>query len=74
MRGDDFFLLDQIGLSYGLINSQFGIVCDFSFINSSITKVYLKLNDQNPGKKAMLKDLYMLNHQLELIQMVETNI
>lgn len=74
MRGDDFFLFDQIGLSYGLINSQFGIVCDFSFINSSITKVYLKLNDQNPGKKAMLKDSYVLNHQVELIQMVETNI
>lgn len=57
MRGDDFFLLDQIGLSYGLINSQFGIVCDFSFINSSITKVYLKLNDQNPGKKSNVERL-----------------
>ena len=43
------------------INGQFGTVYDFGFINSSITKVYLKLNDENAGKKAMLKNSFALN-------------
>ena len=53
---------------------RFGTVYDFGFINSLVTKEYLKLDDENAGKRVMLKDLYVLNHQVVLTQMVEENI
>ena len=53
---------------------RFGTVHDFGFINSLVTKVYLKLDDENAGKRVMLKDSYALNHQVVLTQMVEENI
>ena len=41
-----------------LIKGQFGVAFDFAYNDSSITKVYVKLDDQNAGKNAMSKDLY----------------
>ena len=32
------------------------VVFDFAYIDSSITKVYVKLDDQNAGKNAMSKE------------------
>ena len=46
----------NMDLNDRLIKSQFEIVYDFGFLNSSITNVYLKFDDKNAGKKAMLKD------------------
>ena len=36
--------------------------------------MYLKLDDENTGKKVILKDSCALNHQVVSIQMVKTNI
>ena len=63
----------NIDLNDRLVNGLFGTVYDFGFINSSIIRVYLKLDDKNAGKKAMLKDSYALDHQVLSIQMVEAN-
>ena len=63
----------NIDLNDRLVNGLFGTVYDFGFINSSIIRVYLKLDDKNAGKKAMLKDSYALDHQVMSIQMVEAN-
>ena len=38
-----------------LLNGQFGLMFDFAYINSSITKVYVKLDDQKGSKNAMSK-------------------
>ena len=73
-KGASVIITRNIGLNDRLINSQFGTVYDFGFISSSITKVYLKLDVENEGKKAMLKDSHALNHQVVSIQMVEANI
>ena len=35
----------NIDLADRLINGQFGVVFDFAYIDSSITKVYVKLDD-----------------------------
>ena len=67
-------IITNIDLNDRLINGLFGTVYDFGFINFSITKVYMKLDDESTGKKAMLKDLYVLNHQVVPIQIVEANI
>ena len=57
-----------------MINGQFGVVFDFAYIDSSITKVYVKLDDQNAGKNAMLKDLYASKYKVVPIQITEANI
>ena len=57
-----------------LINGQFGVVFDFAYIDSSITKVYVKLDDQNAGKNAMSKDLYASKYKVLPIQRTEPNI
>ena len=51
-------ITSNIDLAARLINDLFVIVHDFAYIDSSITKVYVKLDDQNAGKNAMSKDLY----------------
>ena len=38
-------ITSNIDLSDWLINGQFGMVFDFGYLCSSITKVYLKLDD-----------------------------
>ena len=58
-----------------LINGHFRTAYDFGFTNSSITNVYLQLDDENAGKKkAISKVSYTLNHQVVPSQMVEANI
>ena len=47
---------------------------DFAYIDSSITKVYVKLDDQNAGKNAMSKDLYASKNKVVPIQRIEANI
>ena len=47
---------------------------DFAYIDSSITKVYVKLDDQNAGKNAMSKDLYASKYKVVPIQRIEANI
>ena len=73
-KGARLMITANIDLNDRSINGQFGTVYDFGFTNSSKTKVYLKLDDKNAGKKAMLKDSYALNHQVLPVQMVEANI
>ena len=48
-------ITSNIDLADRLINGQFGVVFDFAYIDSSITKVYVKLDDQNAGKNAIRK-------------------
>ena len=57
-KGAHVMITTNIDLNDRLINGQFGTVYDFGFINSSVTKMSLKLDDENAGKKAMLKDSY----------------
>ena len=49
-------ITSNINLADRLINDQFGVVFDFPYIVSSVTKVYVKLDDQNAGKNAMSKE------------------
>ena len=49
------------------------VVFDFAYIDSSITKVYVKLDDQNAGKNAMSKDLYASKYKVVAIQRIEAN-
>ena len=46
----------------------------FGYLSSSITKVYLKLDDEKAGKNSMLKDPYASKHKVVPIQEVEANI
>ena len=64
----------SIDINDRLINGQYKKVYDFGFVSSSVTKVYLELDDENAGKKAMSKDLYAINHEVVPIQMVEGNV
>ena len=57
-----------------MINGQFGVVFDFAYIDSSINKVYVKLDDQNAGKNAMSKDLHASKCKVLSIQRIEANI
>ena len=66
-------ITSNVDLADCLINGQFRVVFDFPYINSSITKVYVKLDDQN-GKNAMSKDLYASNYDVVSIQRIEANI
>ena len=36
--------------------------------------MYLKLDDENAGENAMLKDSYALKHQVKPVQIVEPNV
>ena len=67
-------ITSNIDLSDRLTNIQFGIVFNVGYVNSSITKAYLKLDDEKAGKNAMLKDPYAPKHKVVPIQKVETNI
>ena len=67
-------ITSSIDLDDRLINGQFGIVFDFGYVSSSITKVYLKLDDKEAGKNSMLKDPYASKHKAVLIQKIEVNI
>ena len=49
-KGVRVMVTSNIDLADRLINGQFGVVFDFAYIDSSITKVYVKLDDQNAGK------------------------
>ena len=64
----------KIDLCYRLINGRFGIAFDFGYLSSSITKVYLNLDDEKTGKNATLKDPYPSKHKVLAIQKVEANI
>ena len=46
-KGVRIMITSNIDLTDRLINGQFGVVFDFAYIDSSVTKVYVKLNDQN---------------------------
>ena len=47
---------------------------DFAFNDSSITKVYVKLDYQNAGKNKMSKDLYASKYKVVPFQRIEANI
>ena len=64
----------DIGLSDRLSICQFRIVSDFGYVSSSLTKVYLKLDDKKANKNAMLKHLYASKQNVVPIQEVESNI
>ena len=67
-------ITSNIHISDWMINGQFEIVFDFGYISSSITKVYLKLDDEKASNNAMLKDPYASKQKEVPIQKVETNI
>ena len=67
-------ITSNIDLADCLINGQFGVVSGFAYIGSSVTKVYVKLDDQNAGKNAMSKDLYASKYKVVSIQRIEANI
>ena len=73
-KGVRITITSNIDLANRLINGQFGVVFDFAYIDSSITKVYAKLDDQNAGKNAMSKDLYASKYKVVPIQRIEANI
>ena len=73
-KGVRITITSNIDLANRLINGQFGVVFDFAYIDSSITKVYVKLDDQNAGKNAMSKDLYASKYKVLPIQRTEPNI
>ena len=73
-KGVRITITSNIDLANRLINGQFGVVFDFAYIDSSITKVYVKLDDQNAGKNAMSKDLYASKYKVVPIQRIEANI
>ena len=60
----------NIDLSDRLINGQFERVFDFRYVSSSITKVYLKLDNEKAGKNTMLKDPYASKHKVVPIQKI----
>ena len=57
-----------------MINGQFWVVFEFGCINSSITKVYVKLEDKNAGKKAMPNNLYATKYKVAPTQRIDANI
>ena len=65
-------ITSNIHISDWMINGQFEIVFDFGYISSSITKVYLKLDDEKASNNAMLKDPYASKQKLLPIQKIET--
>ena len=67
-------ITSNIDLADRLINDLFVVVLDFAYLDSSITKVYVKLDDQNAGKNAMSKDLYASKNKVVPIQRIEANI
>ena len=73
-KGVRVMVTSNIDLADRLINGQFGVVFDFAYIDSSLTKVYVKLHDQNAGKNAMSKDLYSSKYKAVPIQRIKANI
>ena len=53
-----------------LINCQFGVVFDFGYNDSPITKVYVKLDDKNAVKEAMSKNFHVTKHKVVAIQRI----
>ena len=51
-KGARIIITSNIDLADCLINGQSGAVFDFEYIDSLVTKVYVKLDDQNAGKNA----------------------
>ena len=73
-RGVRIMITLNIDLADCLINGQFGVVLDFVYTDSSITKFYVKLDDENAGKNAILKDLYPSKYKIVPTQRIEANI
>ena len=51
-----------------------GVVFDFGYSDSSITKVYEKLDDENTCKEAMSKDLRTTKHKVVKIPRIDAYI
>ena len=64
----------NINLNDHLINGQFGVVFDFGYIESSITRVYVKLDDENAVKEAISKNVYLTKHRVVPIKRIVANI
>ena len=73
-KGVRIMIISNIDLADRFINGHIGVVFDFAYIDSSITKVYVKLDDQNTGKNAMSKDLYASKYKVVPIQRIKANI
>ena len=73
-KGVRIMIKSNIDSADRLINGHFGVVFIFTYIDSSITKVYVKLDDQNAGKNATSKDLYASKYKVVPIQRTEANI
>ena len=73
-KGVRTIITSNTDLADRLINGQFGVLFDFAYIDSPITKVYVNLDEQNAGINAILKDLYASNYKVMRIQRVKANI
>ena len=67
-------ITSNINLNDHLINGQFGVVLDFGYIESSITRVYVKLDDENAVKEAISKNVYLTKHRVVPIKRIVANI
>ena len=63
-KGVRIMITSNIDLADRLINGQLRVVFDFAYIDSSVTKIYVKLDDQNGTKNAMSKDLYASKYKV----------
>ena len=73
-KGVRIIITSNIDLADRLINGQFGVEFEIAYIDSSITKAYVKLDDQNSGKNTMSKDLFSSKYKVVPIQRIETNV
>ena len=64
-------IISDIDLRDQLINGQFRTVVNFGYVSSLITKMYLKLDDEYPGKNFMFKYTYASKHKVVPIRKVK---
>ena len=73
-KGVRTIITSNTDLADRFINGQFGVLFDFAYIDSPITRVYVNLDEQNAGINAISKDLYASNYKVMRIQRVKANI
>ena len=56
------------------IDGEFGVVFHFGYIDCSITKVYVNLDDKDAGKETMSKELHTTKYKVVPLQIIDANI
>ena len=73
-KGVIVMITSNINLNDFLINGQFGVVFDFGYYDSSISKVSVKLDVKNAAKEAMPKYLHATKHKVISTQRIDASI